>query len=741
MRPLLATAFAACVVATAQAAVDGDVWWRAAREKSGSYAVITRQLDAEGKPQYVNALILEHSPYLLQHAHNPVQWQAWSDQVLARARREKRLIFVSVGYSTCHWCHVMARESFDDPGIARLLNNNYISIKIDREEHPELDERFLRRLELLSDAPGWPMNLILTPEGSVVAGESYLTRSKLAAMLGKYARAWEMQPSQLSRLAASIESRSQPALASASIDVVKRYEQALTGIRAQYDATNHGFGNAPKFPHTAYLNALLDSWRRMADAADREKFLDVLRAMARGALQDHVDGGFFRYSVSADWQSPHFEKTLYDQALLAPLFAEAWTISGEAVFLEANRATLAFVEREMRVAGGLFASAIDAESDGREGAYYLWRQTDFDGQLTADEVGKLSQQYQRAEQQPGLFLLLPRADGAPAIRETHLPDKLRTLRQQRTRPFVDRKAITGQNAMMIEAFAQSGRLLDDPQRAQTAKVAMKALVARNLVGGRLHRYSMGGQAYREAALDDFAHLLHALTVLYEIDGDTEWLERASAVVDALPDTPALKRRMLDAISDRELPSASATLIGALHRLAQQTGSARYNKLVAALAAPVRGGVVSQPYRQMTLWRELLGIRHVAPLRKAYLADGRVQAEITRFVRNEREVQFEITLNIGPGWHINSHAPRQNYLVPTRITAQPGWEIALRYPVAREVMLGGKGERLAVYEGTTVIQGSIHGKAAASEPPLTLTVSAQACSERVCMPPESARLFR
>ena len=741
MRILAAVALAAGVFTAAQAATDVDAWWSAAREKSGSYPLRTRQLDAEGKPQYVNALVLQTSPYLLQHAHNPIRWETWSDQALARARRERRLIFVSVGYSTCHWCHVMARESFDDPGIARLLNSNYISIKIDREEHPELDERFLRRMELLSDAPGWPMNLILTPEGNVIAGESYLTRNKLASLLGNYSRAWKSRPAQLLRLGASIEARSRPPRTGAGVDIAGEYELALEQVRAQYDSTNHGFRIAPKFPRAAYLNALLDSWRRTANAADRDKLLEVLRTMARSALQDPVDGGFFRYSVSADWQQPHFEKTLYDQALLAPLFAEAWTISGDGIFLEANQRTLAFVEREMSSASGLFATAIDAESDGSSGAYYLWRQSDLDASLTTDQSAKLRQQYRAAEQHPGTFLLLPAADSATSPRESEIPDKLRTLRKQRPRPFVDRKAITGQNAMMIEALAQSGRLLADPQSIERAGAAMKALLGQNLASGKLHRYSIGGKAYLDAGLDDYAHLLRALAVLYEIDENTGWLERASAVVDSLPGATVLAERMRDAVVDRELPAAGATLIGALNRLARQTGSARYDSLVEALMVPARDGVANQSHERVSLLRELLIARGPAPLRKAYLADGHLRAEITSLVRTSNDITFEITLQTSPGWHVNSHAPRHDYLLPTTITADPGLEIALRYPDAREFQLRGIDEPLSVYEGTSVIRGSVRSLAGASRIPLTLTLKAQACSDRACMPPESARLFR
>jgi uncharacterized protein len=732
MRWVLVASLVASLAGGAAAADETDGWWQAARDKAGRYPVRTRLLDADQRPRHVNALILERSPYLLQHAHDPVRWQAWSDAALARARRDNRLIFLSIGYSSCHWCHVMAREAFDDESIGRLLNASYVSIKVDREEYPDLDERFMKRLALLTGSPGWPANLILTPAGDVVAGDSYLPPDRLAALLTRLAQAWQSRPEQVRRLAATVEGQFRPRPPGPVVDVVTLREAEVARVRRQYDALHHGFGTAPKFPNAAYLGLLLDAYRREGGADDRRMFLDTLRTIAGSAVQDHVAGGFFRYSVAADWQRPHFEKTLYDQALLAPLLAEAWALSGEALFAHACERTLAFVERGLRTADGLFASALDADAGGRDGGHYLWSVEDLDA-LDAADRSAVDGAYRRVEQERGAFLLVPR-DGAAAPGLAPLAERLRALRERRPAPFVDGKAITGWNALMVEALARSGRLLGQPRWVETAATTMKRLLALNTAGGRVWRYSIDGQPRLDASLEDVAYLLHALAALHEIEGGTFWVAQAEAVMKALPAGAALTERIRESSQDRHVPAPGAALAEALARLGRQTGAVRWRDAADGAAADLRRAVAADASDQTTVAFVLYELERPGPVRRAFLADGHVRAEITRVGRAGDRTELDVTIRIDPGWHVNGHRPLQDSLTPTRVEAEGGATVEVAYPPAKEIVLGFAGGPVAVYEGTVTLRARVDGAPA-------VRLSLQACSDRVCLLPESARLFR
>ena len=729
---LAVTALLALVTA-AHAADETEAWWKAAREKAGRYPIRTRLLDAGQRPRHVNALILERSPYLLQHAHNPIRWRAWSEDVLAQARRVNRLIFLSIGYSSCHWCHVMAREAFDDEDIARLLNASYVSIKVDREEHSDLDERFMKRLALLTGSAGWPANLILTPAGEVVAGDSYLPPSRLASLLTRLAQAWQGRPEQVKRLAATVESQFKPRAPGPAVDAAKLRDRALAAVRRQYDATHHGFGIAPKFPNAAYLGLVLDAYRREGGADDRRMFVDTVRAIARSALHDHVAGGFFRYSVGAEWQRPHFEKTLYDQALLIPLFAEAWTLTGEPLFAHAVERTLAFVERALRTPDGLFAGALDADSDGRDGGHYLWSSADLNALDAADRAA-VDRSYRRVEQERGTFLLVPRDSVAPESLGV-LGEKLRALRERRPRPFVDAKAITGWNALMIEAQARAGHLLGQARYVESAATTMNRLLALNTGSGRVFRYSIDGQAHLGASLEDVAYLLRALTVLHEIDGNALWLIQAAIVKRALPGEVVLAEQLRDAGHDRDVPSPGAVLGEALHRLSRQTGASRYRDALAAVAAHLGRAVDIDATDQTTLARVLYELDRPAPVRKAFLADGHVQAEITRVARAGEKTELDVTIRIDPSWHVNGHHPLQDSLIPTRIESDGGATVDVTYPPAKDVVLRLAGGPVAVYEGTVTLAVRIDGASAA------VKLSLQACNDRLCLLSETVRLFR
>lgn len=721
---------------------DSAAQWRAFAHKAGTYPVAGRHLDGKRQPRFINALIHEHSPYLLQHAHNPVAWRGWNDATLNLAKSQDRLIFLSIGYSTCHWCHVMARESFDSERIAGLLNPDYISIKVDREERPDLDEFFLARLEFLSDSPGWPMTLVLTPDGRLVAADSYLTEEKLAAMLSKMSAAWKARPQQVRRLADTIAARFARPARTAQADSAALFEAALASIRKQYDPQNHGFGKAPKFPNAPHLLALLDAFNRYGAAEDGRKFLDTLRTIAMSALHDPIDGGFFRYSVSADWQQPHFEKMLYDQALLARLFAEAWRLSGEPVFAQASRSALRFVQRRLNAPDDLFFSAVDAQSEGKAGAFYLWRDAALDKALNSAQRAALGRYFRRIPQGETGFLLVPVADASGKEFDA-LRTRLRQLRERRALPFVDRKAITAWNALMIEAWARSGDLLGDFGYLNQAQRSMQALLNTHANAQGLQRYSLQGQARGIASLEDGAHVLRALAVLFEMDGDARWHAHARRILAegaAASWTSAESLRLFS--RDREIPSASATMVRALRQLYLQSGDAQFGKMLdTVLPLAEQALTEADSASQAGLIGALREIDSPTPARRAFMARGHVRAELLPEVGAGGAQNFEIRLKIDPGWHVNSGKPVQDYLRATRVVAAPDRTLTLRYPDGKLMRLGFSELPLSVYEGTVVLRGTVGaGRENAVSGAVPLTLEVQACSDTVCLAPEQAVLL-
>ena len=728
----------------AAAPADAPLLWRAFAEKAGSYPIESRLLDGNGRPRHINSLILQASPYLLQHAHNPVDWQAWSEQALASARSAGRPIFLSIGYSTCHWCHTMARESFDNERIARLLNGEFVSIMVDREERPDLDEFFLRRLELMSNSPGWPMTLILTPDGKLFSAASYMPPDALEAHLQRMAKAWKERPRQVERLAASIADKfsALPAQAASAADLPATYQGAMKGLRDQYDEIHHGFGSAPKFPNAPWLQLLLDSSVRDANRDDRSKFLDTLRTVAGSALHDPIDGGFFRYSLTSDWQTPHFEKMLYDQALLARLFAEAWILDADPSFARASQRALDFVGRRLQRSDGLFFSAMDAQSEGRPGAYYLWQDGDLAAAFDATEQAAIAAQFRSVVQPEGglLLLPLPAATGKPF--EAALA-RLTMLRQRRPAPFVDRKAITGWNAMMIESFARCGELFGEPRYVEQAARAMRGLLKLHRSSVPMARFSAGKTVHGAITLEDSAHLMSALAALHGADGSGRWHDEARRVLpDILGSAHADADNLRLFARDRELPAATAVLIRALNSLYLQSADPKFRDAMQALAPTARSILAADGLQnRASLAAALYLPDNPLPRKRALLARGHVRAELTgsRPVGDSGRAAFVLSLHIDPGWHVNSARPVQDYLIPLRIGSTTRPDVAVVYPPGKLVKLGFERSELSVYEGDVTIRGTIETAAGGGLRSPLLQLTLQACTDRICLPPDSVPL--
>jgi uncharacterized protein YyaL (SSP411 family) len=570
-------------------------------------------------PRFTNRLVHETSPYLRQHAHNPVDWFPWGPEALTRARQLNRPIFLSVGYSACHWCHVMEHESFEDESIARILNDNFVSIKVDREERPDLDQIYMAAVQMMSGQGGWPMSVFLTPELKPYTGGTYFPpedrygRPGFRRVLVMLAEAWKERRGDIDRAAAEITEHLQGAcqihggLSELSRELLSGAARQLKRV---FDRTHGGFGHAPKFLHTMDLRLLLRVWKRFGDAEALSMAADTLERMAMGGIYDHLGGGFARYSTDDRWLVPHFEKMLYDNALLVVAYLEAFQATGDGFFREVAEETLAWVQREMTAPQGPFHSTLDADSEGQEGKFYVWTQPEIERVLGAADAGLFCSCY--GVQPGGNWQDTHHPGGGPKnilhltksvkeLAQMHgLPEprlkaflaecrqRLLAARAGRVRPGLDDKALTSWNALMITAFATAAQVLDRPDYAEVAAKAAGFILTRmRTPAGRLLRtWSPGAEAKLNAYLEDYAFLLEALAALYEATFESRWIGDALQLADVMIDQfwdadgggffytgrdhEKLIARGKDP-HDNALPSCNSVAVTALLRLAKLTG--------------------------------------------------------------------------------------------------------------------------------------------------------------------------
>ena len=515
---------------------------------------------------HTNRLIHEKSPYLLLHAHNPVDWYPWGEEAFAKARREQRPIFLSIGYFTCHWCHVMERESFSDPAIAEIMNRSFVSIKVDREERTDLDRIYMSFVQATTGSGGWPMSVFLTPDRKPFFGGTYFPKDNGYGRMGfrtvllRIADAWQKDRGKILQSADQVTLELQKRVNADVGDprqlqpvvLDKTYEQ----IRASYDRTYSGFGGAPKFPRPVVLGFLLRYYARTGQKEALTMTLATLRAMAQGGIHDHIGGGFHRYATDATWHVPHFEKMLYDQAQLAVSYIEAFQITHELFFAETAREVLEFVLREMRGLEGGFYSALDADSliefgkpEHGEGAFYVWEAKDIEKSL-GPEAGAVfnfhygvepggnvpsQQDFQGEFRRKNILVVRHSAAqtaqhfGKPEVEIRAQLDAARKhlfdSRLRRPHPPLDDKVLVAWNGLMISAFARASQVLEEP-RYEAAAVAALAFVRAKLYNPQtetLTRRYRAGEAAVSGLLDDYAFLIQGLLDTYEASFDVRWL--------------------------------------------------------------------------------------------------------------------------------------------------------------------------------------------------------------------------
>jgi hypothetical protein len=554
----------------------------------------------------MNRLALEKSPYLLQHAHNPVDWYAWGDEAFERARREDKPVFLSIGYSTCHWCHVMERESFADEEAARILNAAFVCVKVDREERPDLDQHYMAVCQILTGSGGWPLTIVMTPDKQPFFAGTYFPKSRrwgrtglleLAPLIGE---AWRTRREEVLRSAAEIIAavdKSRPGRRTArEVLTETTLDEAFRELAAGFDESRGGFGGAPKFPIPHHIGFLLRYWKRTGRAEALAMAEKTLAAMRQGGIYDHLGFGFHRYSTDADWLVPHFEKMLYDQAFLAEVYAEAFAATGKGEFKRTAAETADYVLRDLASPEGGFSTAEDADSEGEEGKFYLWTADELSDVLGPEEA-KLAARVFGLEaggnfSEPGRskdgrnILYGGRTTEKPAGQIDKIRQKLFLARGERVRPFKDTKVLADWNGLMIAALASVYRVTGKEQYLRAAERAAGFVLERmREPDGRLRHMFADSEARVPAFLDDHAFLIKGLLGIYEAGFDPCYLEKALELARrtiesfwdineggfffaaAEPEVGARRKE----IYDGAVPSGNSVMLMNLLRLARMTG--------------------------------------------------------------------------------------------------------------------------------------------------------------------------
>lgn len=573
----------------------------------------------DGSWKYTNELAESSSPYLLQHAHNPVDWREWNDTTIALAKAQEKPIFLSVGYSTCYWCHVMKREVFSDPAIAAIMNERFINIKVDREVRPDIDEIYMTATQLMTQSGGWPNSLFLTPDlkpffsGTYFPPEDIGNRPGFPRVLNAIADAWRDERDNVlavsERAASAIQQVLTRRFDTGGAIPAGLSERAVAGLAQNYDERDGGFGLAPKFPQGFYFPFLFDVSDRTKDAHTLDMAIATLRKMAAGGVYDHVGGGFHRYSTDAQWLVPHFEKMLYNQAQLAIAYTEAFARTREPADADIVRGTLRFVSEKMTGPEGGFYSAIDAETDAVEGGTYAWNIEEIRGILPKEEFAFFQKTFDIAAipRFPGhkypdggaLHLRAPALELASRLeldttalrsRLNEVLAPLKAHRDRRPKPRLDDKVIAAWNGLMIAAFARAGEQLEEPEYVDRARKAA-AFILEHLrdADGRLQRSWRNGSADLAAFQEDYAFLIQGLAALHRASGEQRWLDAAIELAEITErdfgreegggyffsqENPQLLSRSANA-HDSAMPSGNSAMANALLDLAEATGDAKW----------------------------------------------------------------------------------------------------------------------------------------------------------------------
>tara|TARA_R110002111_G_scaffold144325_6_gene210485 strand:+ start:552 stop:2891 length:2340 start_codon:yes stop_codon:yes gene_type:complete len=746
---------------------------QAFHDKGPDYQPRTNHFKADGQPRYINRLILEDSPYLNQHAHNPVDWYPWGVEAFAVAKAQNKPIFLSIGYSTCHWCHVMEEESFDNIAIAERMNASFINIKVDREQRPEIDALYMMAVQLMTGRGGWPMSSFLTSEGKTFWAGTYLSPTQFVRVLNGLDVAWhddrEAVEAQADEVAELVNKISMSKVQGTRIDDAV-IELAINQTMQNFDALQGGFTSAPKFPNESTLLLLIDAIKRQGDETLLAALVTTLDAMAQGGFYDQVGGGFHRYSTDDAWLVPHFEKMLYNQAQLARVYLQAYELTKNPFYARIAEHTLDYVLREMTSTQGGFYSATDADSEGEEGTFFVWTTAQLNSALSSQDAALIIDLFGVTEQgnfegSNVLYLPLSLSDYSrqasitlPVLltRLDAILDTLRQVRQQRVAPLRDDKILTAWNGMMVTTLVMANEILAKPKYLVAAERCADFIWQINrTIDNQMWRVHMRGNSSIPAVQEDYAYLAEAMIALYDANQGQKYINRSMLLVDEMiaqfwdedvggfymdkVSTVPTMARMKQSI-DGAMPSGNSVALKVLTQLAKRTSTLDYANKATVMRAVFAEDIVNNPRSYGYFLRAIRDQISGETGARQYAAQGAVTIH-RQWTMSQDKIDFSLLITIADGWHINATKPLDKDLIATEVTLSDilVWELdKINYPNAIIKSLGFSQQPLALYEGTIEITGSLLAVDKPRSLPTFIELAIQACNEKTCLAPEKIK---
>lgn len=703
-------------------------------QKGESYHPRTRHIE-NGLAKFTNHLILANSPYLLQHAHNPVRWYGFDDEAFNLAKQENKLIFLSIGYATCHWCHVMEDESFEDLEVASELNKNFIAIKVDREVMPDVDSHFMNVAQLLTGGGGWPLNVVLTPDGNGFFAGTYFPKHALIVNLKQLHNIWETQPERILNTAENVKTT-----LNKQVITQNKLPENLQTVATQYlletfDEFDGGFGDAPKFPHEAQLLMLIDEQMRRPSDDKLNVITTTLDAMASGGIYDVVGGGFHRYATDNSWLFPHFEKMLYNQAQLAMVYSKAYQLTHKFLYKRIATQTLDYVIREMKNGG--FYSATDADSEGEEGLFFIWNIEELKT-ILGSEFKVFSHYFDLSdatEFEDGNVL---RYQDINALTEQDfikidlLLDKLYYVRQLRIKPLLDNKILLSWNALLLKAFVVVSEI--NPKYLFEAKT-LATFLTDNFYHQALKRVQIDKHTSQAAIFEDYIYFSDALIALFDATDKLKYLNIAKKLTDeALAYFWNKKNSGFNISNNKRIHHSQEIYDGAifspngvaysvLNKLTERLQSRQYAQLSTQLLSAFSTGIANNPSGYATIVKNVTDQQQGSLSKTIYAYDGKIKITV---------IPNQINIHIANGWHINANKVLQKSLIATQLDSNNLKTI--HYPQEKLINLGFSQDKLAVYDGKITLNFSLKHKE------FTIAVlSFQACSDKICLPPKTLSL--
>lgn len=735
----------------------------------------------DGSWKWTNRLIHETSPYLLMHAHNPVEWYPWNNEALERAKKENKPIFLSVGYSTCYWCHVMERKVFSNPEIAEQMNKNFINIKIDREERPDLDEIYMTATQILMQRGGWPNSVFLTPDlkpffaGTYFPPTDMQNRPGFPTILTAVHEAWVTREAEviesankITQVIEGVISTGFTALTANSLDH-SLISNAVAHLKNTYNNAYGGFSGAPKFPSPANLEFLLKEYKRTSDESLIKMVTHTLDMMAYGGIYDQIGGGFHRYSVDAKWLVPHFEKMLYDNAQLAKIYLQAYQLTEKPQYQRVAEEIFSFVAREMTAPEGGFYSALDAETDAEEGKYYVWIADEIKKSLSAKDAKQFASVY-GVDKGPNFegknVLYVPNAVKSETSLKSLISarETLLAVRSERERPLLDTKIIVSWNGLMIDALAYGYEVLGEEKYLTAASKAAQFILdnLRKPNGELWHTYTAGVANY-DGYLDDYAFFVRGLLGLSNATGEERWLHSAKTLTDKMIQlfwddknggfyfTKADAKQLIVRTKkpyDSAIPSGNAVVVNNLLRLdPSYRNYAKKTLLSFATAMETSPSSFMHTLYSLNAYLHVGEDRDVSTPGSEQELDGSTQSIVTATVKIKtptkgEQINVEVQVKIAAGWHINANPAGQDNLIPTTITVAKDAPIEIaevKYPQGKSVQFAFSPEFLNVYEGTFTIPLKLKQKPNThikKNTQIILKLDFQPCNETECLLPQT-----